>query len=102
MNGSQSVELGAVPEQGDGGHLLRWAEVKKAMRAARKRILKDFNLNEDSLKRLEEDAALEFFTSNQDEVETEHGVIYFSYHPAFLHKNSTEYGGSRRIHLRDK
>lgn len=102
MNGSKAADMGQVPPKGEGGALLKWAEVRKSLREARKGVLNTHGLNEDSLKRLEEEAFLEFCEVNQDEIQTEHGIVYFAYHPMFIHKNSEVYGGTKRLHWREK
>lgn len=105
MNGSQAAELGAVPKPDNGEpdirSLLRWAQIKKELRAARRAVLEAHDLNEDSLKRLEEAAFLEFADTGQEEVQTSDGICYYAYHPMFLHKNSQEFGGTRRLHWRE-
>ena len=101
MNSSESVDLGAVPEVGNGGALVKWAQVKKEMREARKSVLHAHGLNEDSLKRLEEEAFLEFAQCNTQEVVTDFGCVSFTYTPIFIHKTTGAYGETRRLHWRE-
>jgi hypothetical protein len=79
----------------------KWLDVKAALRAARKEVLKGLDLTEDGLRELEASALKELEEFGGD-YETEHGVAYLHEIQSFAHKNSVPMGTRKEIKSRRK
>lgn len=76
-------------------------KVKSALRTARKSVLTEEGLNEDSLKELAETATKELYDFGGD-YETEYGIAYLNENEIYAHKNSVFMGLRREIKSRRK
>jgi hypothetical protein len=81
--------------------VVKWMKVKSALRTARKAVLTEEGLNEDSLKELAEQATKDLYESGGD-YETEDGIAYLVENQIFAHKNSMKMGIKREIKSRRK
>ena len=76
-------------------------KVKTALRVARKSVLTEAGLTEDSLKALAEQAEKELYEYGGD-FETEDGIAYLVENQIYAHKNSMKMGIKREIKSRRK
>ncbi len=77
----------------------RYAKIRKALRDSRKQVLKDNDLNEDTLKALEQDALDEL--GEESEKDTEHGKLLVNAKPYFAHHDSKLMGYTRFLTFKE-
>lgn len=85
-----------------GANVAKYAEVRKDLRTARKAVLSQHGLNEDQYRDLEREALKEVQELGvETSVDTEHGVVYLSERPTFIHKHSEPFGTVVSIQWRE-
>jgi hypothetical protein len=93
VNGSDAMEMEMVD------YIPRWAEIKKALSASRREVLKTFKVTEAEFRLMEINAAEQLGDGERMIGEDR---VYTTSQTVFMHKNSVPAGATLKIHLQTK